>query len=895
MILAALVLSLVGCPHNDDLTLPPPSVHPSFKVEVPPPLETGRLPPGVEPEAYDLALTIDPAADTFSGEVKIRVSIARPLGAIVLHAAEITVESATIVSRGRPVQAEARLRKAAGATKEKEELVLIASQEIAPGEAEIIIRYSAPLKAQLRGIYAVKHDGESFVFTQFEPSDARRMLPCFDDPKFKVPFDVRVTVPKGNLVFSNAPRSKITRHAESVSFQFATTKPIPSYLLALAIGPLEVRQGPTEPTNIRIITTKGKTKHGDYALQAAAEQLAILNAYLGIPYPYQKLDLVAVPNFGAGAMENPGLVTFREELLLIDRGASALHKRRVAMVMAHELVHQWFGNLVTMPWWDDLWLNEGFATYLETVVVDRWRPAMRADLSLLGWSAHAMDIDSLHAARAVRQPVANTYQAKEAFDGITYLKGAAVISMLEQWLGEDAFRRGLQQYMKDFSWKTATASELFGALSTSANKDVARVAASFVDVTGVPLVRAELSCVAGQAPTVKLSQQRYEPRLVTKPSADLWVIPVCLEYAAPGRRSKVVKHCGLMEGRTASFELQTKRCPAWLLPNAGYRGYYRYTMPAKQLEAVRRASVRRGARSKAGFLANLWALTRASEIGVGELMTTMVQLKSSKERQVIDQIVTTLGHLRPLVDDASRARFAAFVKSLLLRRAKRLGFDRRPGDSKDVELMRRTVFLALATMTDDPWIAGQARKRAAAFLADSTAVDADAATVALMMATRLGWVRFEQLTTALSQAKTPQARMAVMTALGSFVDPALVRRSLNLILDGTVRSQDAVYLFRGAIKQPQSRDAAVAWLHEHFAELLKRFPGMGAGRSLRMVAAQCDAGARAKAVEVLSPIVEKHGLTRRFDEAIERIELCVDFKQRQGGAVSRFLSRRRGW
>ncbi len=895
-VLTVLVLCLLGCPRNDDAILPPPKVHPSFKVEVPEPLTTGRLPQGVEPRGYDLDLSIDPAKESFSGVVRIQVTLARPTGALVLHAADLDVKTATITSRGRQIQADVIHRKAAGATKDAEELVLVASEEIAPGDAEIRIAYTAPLNEKLRGIYRVESGGESFVFTQFAPSDARRMLPCFDDPRYKVPFSLRVTVPVGNEVFSNAPRRETTRQEDTISYQFARTKAMPAYLLALAIGPLEVRElARKTPTPIRIITTKGKTQHGDYALKAAAEQLEILNRYFGVPYPYAKLDLVAVPNFGAGAMENAGLVTFREELLLIDKGASAIQKRRVAMVMAHELAHQWFGNLVTMPWWDDLWLNEGFATYFEAVVIQRWRPDMRADIERLSSSTAAMNIDSLQAARAVRQPVANTYQALEAFDGITYLKGAAVISMIEKWIGEKAFQRGVQQYMKDFAWRTATASDMFSALGASAGKNVKKVAASFVDMTGVPLVRAELSCEPGRSPIVKLSQQRYEPRRVTKPSDALWNIPVCVEYAEPGRRSKVKTQCGLLEGRSTEFSLEAKRCPAWVLPNAGYRGYYRYAMSAKQLGSLRRASLRRDTQNKMGFVANLWALTRASEVRISELMATIVELKGTKEREVVEELAGTLQKLRPIVNKSSRPQFQKFVASLFLRRAKRLGFDRRRGDGPDVQLLRRRVLTTLATLTDDPWMAREAKKRAKMFLADSGSVDADAAVLSLTMATALGAVSFEQLTGALSVAKTPQARTAVMRALGSFTDPQLVRRSLSLILDKTVRSQDAVYLFRAAGQRRASRDAAVGWLREHLAELAERFPGMGAGRGFRLVGTQCDASARADAAKVFSPIAKKHGLERRLAEALERIDLCVDLKARQSEDLDRFLSKPRAW
>jgi aminopeptidase N len=363
-----------GCrPSTDLIVAPPPRAKTATaKIEVPAPRSDGRLPDGVRPRRYRLALEVDPAASVFRGEVRIELEIDRAIHAVVLHGSRLEIEQVEISSDDKRSEAKASFRKGAGAgNAPPEELVIESASPIGAGDAELRIVYRAPLDDKLRGLYRADSGGKSYAFTQLEPTDARRMLPCFDDPAFKTPFEVSVTVPRNNRVLSNAPLSRErdagedATGAQRVRFDFAPTEPIPSYLLALAIGPLEILEGPREPVPLRFIAPEGKAEKGAAVVAMTAEMIDLFVARLGRRFPYPKLDLVAVPSFGPGAMENAGLITFREELVLLDAQSSALARRRAAQVVAHELAHQWFGDSVTLRWWDDLWLNEGFANYFE--------------------------------------------------------------------------------------------------------------------------------------------------------------------------------------------------------------------------------------------------------------------------------------------------------------------------------------------------------------------------------------------------------------------------------------------------------------------------------------------------------------------------------------------------
>ncbi|MBW2453406.1 MAG: ERAP1-like C-terminal domain-containing protein [Deltaproteobacteria bacterium] len=898
------LLLLAACPPSGDLTVPPPpSVPVAFKVEIPPPLATGRLPDWAKPVAYALRLEIDPGAARFRGDVVIDLALSRPTGAFVLHGAQLDVARAEVISDEQRIVAEAEFRPAAGATGEAEELVLLAAREVPAGNVRLHLEYSAPLDEKLRGIYRVEVDGLPYVFTQLEPSDARRLFPCFDDPRYKVPLDLQVTVPKGNLAFANTPEvsRRPTADGGHTVFTFAPSKPLPTYLVALAVGPLEVREGPAGPVPIRLIATAGKTHLGEAALAAAPELLAIMARYLDTPYPYRKLDLVAVPNFGPGAMENAGLVTFREELLLIDpTKASAKARRDLAMAMAHELSHMWLGNLVTMSWWDDLWLNEGMATYLEAMFVDRWRPSARADLEALSLTGMVMDFDALESARTVRQPVSNTYEAAETFDVITYGKGAAILKMLHRWLGDDPFRAGLRAYVKEHAWGNATSADLFRALGAASNQNVAAVASTFVDQPGVPLIRASLSCERGKPPAVHLSQERYRGGGTRTEVADhpLWTIPVCVEHGARFDGPSV-RACTLLDQRSATLPLQTKRCPAWLLPNAGHEGYYRYGLGAKELEALGKAVRQRDAATKVGYVSNLWALVQAGQLPAPKLLDGLAALKKERDRGVIEQIIATLHRVSgALVEDRARPKFESYVAALLMPHARRLGWDQRPGDTEDDRLLRRSVLTALGVLTADRWMAEQARRRVARLAREGDALDADTATIALRIAARRGAeeATFDRLVAMLKTARTPRQRVAIVQGLGSLGDPTQLRRALALVADGTIRAQDALYIVRAAVDWPDSRAVVIEWLQANLAPLAARFPGFGAARMIGAVRRLCDPAERAAAGRAFGTTVQSiPGAARRLREALEAADLCIDLRQRQATAASDHLARRRRW
>ncbi len=720
------------------------------------------------------------------------------------------------------------------------------------------------------------------------------MLPCFDEPGYKVPFELRVTTPKGNIVVANSPEIEHTDAEEgrATLFHFAPTQPIPAYLFALAVGPLDIREGPKEPVPIRVITTRGKAKLGDLAIEAATAHTKILVDYFARAYPYPKLDLLAVPEFGFGAMENAGLITFREDLLLLDpKHASTEARRAMATNVAHEISHHWFGNLVTMPWWDDLWLNEGFATWMEGKVVDAWKPQMDARLEASRAKGNVMALDALDSARAVRQPVANNAEAEEAFDNITYDKGAAVLGMLEAWVGPDAFRDGIRAYLKAHEYGSATSADLFQALSKSSSKDVWTVASTFLDQPGVPLVRAELTCEKGSAPKVKLAQERYRARPATEGDrrGTTWKIPMCVAYE--GGKSPA---CGMLAAPTGEIELPPGRCPRWIYPNAQENGYFRFALPPAQLAALADGGRALDVRSRIGLVNDGWALVQSGDLGSDALLDLVASMRGEKNRLVLDQIVVTLqGVSDKLIDDASRPAFRAYVSSVLGPIARDLGFEPRPKESDDAKLLRQSLLSALAVLAEDPWVASQADRAATAFLKDPRSVDADIAAIALRASTRhAGDKRFHELTEALRRAPAPEDRVITVGALGAFADPALLRRALDLLLGDQLKFQDAFSIYTAAMTYPDSRRTVLAWVQEHFGELKAKLPDFVLTRLASSVGTICEAPARADAARFFVAAMKGTDAgDRALREALETADLCIDLRAREASRIKKKLKK----
>ena len=792
----------------------PPFIPAKAVAPAPPPAPLdadGHLPATAVPERYRVSLRVDPSQERFAGVASIDVKLPAPTSHVVLNARDMQVVRATVTVGARAVAPAIRWRPAPG-TDRNEELVLTFDEPLPAGAATLEIAYEAPFAPDLAGLYRVEQDGRRYVYSQFEATDARRAMPCFDEPGYKTPFEITVTAPKGLAAFSNAPEVSASNEDAMVVHRFAPTPPLTTYLVAVAVGDFDVAEGRKAPVPIRVITPKGQGGQVSAALEAADALVTQLSSYFGMPYPYAKLDLVAVPDLSAGAMENAGLLTFRSSLIVLDPGhATTGLRRQQAVVIAHELAHQWFGDLVTMRWWDDLWLNEGFATWAEEMAVDAWQPSFGATLDARVSIGHVMDEDALSTARAVRQPVHSALEAEQAFDGLTYDKGAAVLRMIERWLGPVTFRRGVQRYLREAAWKNARAEDLFKALDYVSGEQVEPFASAFLDHAGVPEVFARTVCNGGKA-GVELRQGRWLPLGEPAPASPLdgadatWTLPVCV--AEEGRKGAA---CFTVGKEPITRELGPG-CPAWLHPNADQIGYYRFVVDAPQLIALARAGRALDPVQRVSVVSNAWAGVRAGELAPSALLDVLKAFDGETDRRVLGEIVSVLHDVREsLVDDSVSDRYRKFVAARIGPRKRELKWEAPPGpEDEERTIERQSVLFAMGDLARDEATLTEAETYAEKWLKDPSKVPGDVAAVAVPLAsTRAGKARLAELEDFASHAGSIEQRAIVEGAMGAFEDPAVLFEAFDYALGGGVRLSEMRHVFGAARGLPRGARRAL--------------------------------------------------------------------------------------
>ena len=836
-----------------------------------------RLDRSVVPRRYDLDLRVDPRGERFSGEVGIEVELSRPTREIALHAERLELVSARVVSGGRELPARPVPGLHGG-------LLLVLEEAVAAGRARIEIAWQADFAKVSHGLYRVLDRERWYAFTQFQPLSARSVFPSFDQPEFKTPFRVKLRVPRHMMAVSSGPMvSRVTR-GEERTFIFDETKPIPTYLLALAVGEFDavpVPEGEGGGPVMRILTPHGRGELGAFAAGKTRPILEYLVDWFGHPMPFAKLDQIAVPEFSFGAMENVGLVTYREQGLLHDPVLATQRERLwTEITMAHELAHMWFGNWVTLPWWDDLWLNESFATWMQTKVVDALSPELEAGLGASAHLQYVMYLDSKRDARAVRQPVRTGGDVYNAFDGITYGKGAAVLRMVEAWVGEEAFREGVRAYLEDHAYGSGGTAELLAALDRATGKPVASVVRSLVDRPGAPLVTAELECDAGETDgpaTVELSQERYQPA-GRDTRAEPWALPVCMRWepeAGGGGRA-----CFLLSEQEETVALPTDRCPSWVHPNAGELGYYRWRLPEEAQAALVRTHWRRLALSERLALpGGLRALLEAGHVSTATYLDGLLALSKDGHRRMAEAITPGLWSLSRALDEADEEAFAHFVTRALGPYLEQIGLVPAVSESRDAGQLRARLLPALGDLGRDRRILERARRAADAFLAgEAKGYTVEELRVLVPMASWEGdAAHWERVRSALVRADRPARRQRLVSALGSFDDPALAVRSLELVLDGTLRASEWGGVAGGTRRT--ARRAVWEWTAANHDALVARL-GRIRGASLpRMASGLCSERDHEAVERFFEGKPALPGRQLNLALALEDIERCIQARE----------------
>ena len=853
----------------------------------------GQLPAGVAPTRYAVELTILPDQTGFSGHTVIDVKLDQPATTIWLHGRDLKVSESKVIDAKGVAQTATWAE-----IPDSDGVVKLTVPKAVTGTAQISVTYTAAYNRSLEGLYRSDEDGNAYVYTQMEPIDARRAFPSFDEPRFKTPYDVTLTVRAAHTAIANAPALKEEPAADGLKrVRFATTKPIPTYLVAFAVGPFDVVEWAPVPKTavrdrvvpLRGITVKGKGEQIKYALSHTAGLLNALEAYFGTPYPFEKLDIIAALDFSAGAMENVGAIVYRESLMLMDDKSPLSVKRRYALVHAHEMSHQWFGDLVTPAWWNDIWLNEAFASWMEYKATTAWDAKGEFGRLSLADSLGAMNVDANKNARQITQPIASNDDIQNAFDAITYEKGNGVLAMFEHYYGVENFRKGVQLHLSRHAFGTATAPDFLKSIA-DANNDTKGIAAmrSFLDQPGVPLVDAALDCTG--APSVTVTQSRYMQYGAGDENTkkQLWKIPLCI---ASGDASNRTETCTLMEERTAKIPLKTASCPAWIMPNSEGAGYLRFAMGKKDWDGLTKSAAKLSEKEVLAAIDSLGAAFKGGTMDVDAYLDRVKALIGSRP-VTWDMAGALQGNLSwvsdTLIPAEARAGLQKYILDLYGPLYAKVGLTANtPLDKENptqAGLLRGPVVSMVAQHGKLRAARAALAKSGAAYLGIGSdgkihpeAVDVNVTDQAVSTAVEdMGMPVVNAIAKHLETERNAIVRGRLLGALTRSKDPAVAAKVRELALTLNLRVNEVPILVYSATRHKENTAAGWAWFKANFEAIKAKTPAGQRGSLTGIGNSFCSAAEREDyRAFFASRVNDLEGGPRDFAATLDNISACA--------------------
>jgi len=850
----------------------------------------GKLPKEVVPTEY--AIRILPNLDnfTFAGSESVKLNVRSPVPQLLLNALELKIEAASVDGKELPLSA-------IKTDNEKELLTLMLPSELAVGDHALALRFTGKINQQGQGLFYVRYQEEGsgvrkvMLGTQFEATDARRFFPCWDEPAFRSRFQLTVVVPENWLAVSNMPVETEQKIAGGKEVRFAPTPPMSSYLNVFVAGELDFIESRVGPTQIRVIATKGKAELGRYALEASAQILKYYNDYFGVPYPLPKLDQIAIPGGFGGAMENWGGITYYESRLLFDpKSSSGETKQNIYEVLAHEMAHMWFGDLVTMAWWDNLWLNEGFASWMGSKCTAHFNPQWEVWLARelprdptrrTGIAKEAaMQGDARSTTHPIQQPVATEAEANSAFDDITYKKGQSFLRMLESFLGEDVFRDGIRRYIEAHQYSNATTADLWNALSQASNESVGEIAAGWTEQPGFPVVNVKREADG----KVQLTQERFTVNFKNAPSL-LWKIP--LTYSVVGEPAATL----LMTDKTAALDnIPADRA---LKLNVNGAGNYRVEYDARSWKLFLEALQKLGVEDRVSLLSDAWALVQAGRAPVSFYFGLVEKLPPSADLAEREQIIEVLEFMNRLLFGSPQCKkFQQYARSLLRPTFAKLGWEPKAGEPLTAASLRASLIRALGD-SNDPEIITGCRERFEKYLADPASLAPDLRPAILSVVGRYAnektWNKLHELglkTTSIADKQN------YYNALAQAADPKLIRKTLAIALTDELPTSRAVFLVARVARDSGHTDIAWEFAAANMKTLLAKTDAAGANRYVPSLftffsdesrANQLEAYAKANLPAASSPDVAK---------AVDEIQFRAEFKKRLTNELSAWVGQK---
>ena len=858
------------------------------------------LPADVRPVEYRLTLEPDLSTFTFEGTETVNIEVLSRTSRLVLNCIEIVVQSCRVTREGGIDLAAVDIEYDVP----NETVTFTFGCELEPGPAELHIGFTGELNDKLRGFYRSRYtgvDGEEryLATTQLEATDARRGFPCWDEPGLKAVFDVTLVVPSGLTAISNMPvatEEEVRPDVKAVRYE--KTPVVSTYLLAFVVGDLDsIEQRDAGGTLHRVWTTRGKVEQGQYALETSVRLLKYLNDYFGIPYPLPKLDHIAIPDFTAGAMENWGAVTYRETALLVDpENSSAGTRERVASVVAHEMAHMWFGDLVTMSWWNDLWLNESFASWMGNKAVDYLYPEWDMWTQFVTDDTNrGLSLDGLKSSHPVEQEVSSAAEIGQLFDEISYSKGGAILRMLEQYLGDEPFRAGLNLYLKRHEYGNARTTDLWEALGEASGKPVSEMMHTWVNQTGHPVLDVAVGRTEGSIEAT-LSQKRFLYEHVVEPQAvedTLWHVPVGVRTASDAQARTT-----LMTEATASVTVEPASYGSvdeWIKVNPLQTGFFRVKYPPEEMARLRGPIENRvlPAADRLGIQNDAFALMRSGHIPATEFLSTAEAYRAESDASVCEDLALNLSGLDSLLwDEAFYGEFQLFARGIFLPIAQRMGWDARAHEGHRDVLLRSTV-LAQAGGYGDPDTLDEASARFQAYAADPSGTPADIRGVVFNLAARTGDAStYDTMWRLQDEAGMEEEKVRLLLALGRFGRRDLLERTLEKSLSSDVRSQNTVSMVMSVAGNRLGRDLAWEFVKDNWAEFDRRY-GEGEFILSRLVSitSRFTTSERGEDVESFFRDHPTPSVERTIRQSLERIRINVAWLDRNRQGLAEWFGR----